>query len=72
LTTERNKAVRALVDRGIAVSEPFHDASGLFHHAGREGILGGLQPQRRSCGSYAAFSDPDGNGWVMQGELLQL
>ncbi|WUD70895.1 VOC family protein [Streptomyces sp. NBC_00510] len=65
-----------LVARGIEVSEVFHDAGGLlFHgHEGGEvthrqegqGRLAGLHPDRASYGSFAAFSDPDGNGWVLQ------
>jgi hypothetical protein len=27
---------------------------------------GGLDPQRRSYGSYVSFSDPDGTGWFIQ------
>ena len=52
--------------RGIEVSELFHDAGGVFHHAGKETRLSGPQPQRRSYGSHASFSDPDGNGWLFQ------
>ncbi len=26
----------------------------------------GTAPDRASYGSFAAFSDPDGNGWVLQ------
>jgi catechol 2,3-dioxygenase-like lactoylglutathione lyase family enzyme len=60
-------AVRAeLVGRGIEVSEVFHDVGGLFHHAGEEGRVSGPHPERRSYGSFASFSDPDGNGWVFQ------
>lgn len=55
-----------LVDRGVEVSELFHDAGGVFHHAGNEGRLSGPQPQRRSYSSFASFSDPDGNGWLFQ------
>jgi catechol 2,3-dioxygenase-like lactoylglutathione lyase family enzyme len=61
------EAVRAaLASRGIEVSEVFHDIGGLFHHAGTEGRVSGPHPQRRSYGSFASFSDPDGNGWVFQ------
>jgi catechol 2,3-dioxygenase-like lactoylglutathione lyase family enzyme len=61
------EAARAeLVERGIEVSEVFHDVGGLFHHAGKEGRVSGLHPARRSYGSFASFSDPDGNGWVFQ------
>jgi catechol 2,3-dioxygenase-like lactoylglutathione lyase family enzyme len=60
-------AARAeLVDRGIDVSEVFHDVGGLFHHAGEEGRVSGPHPARRSYGSFASFSDPDGNGWIFQ------
>jgi catechol 2,3-dioxygenase-like lactoylglutathione lyase family enzyme len=55
-----------LVDRGVEVSELFHDVGGVFHHAGREGRLSGPHPQRRSYASFASFSDPDGNGWLLQ------
>jgi predicted enzyme related to lactoylglutathione lyase len=55
-----------MVDRGVTVSEPFYDTGGIFHHLHGEGVVAGLQPQRRSYGSYASFSDPDGNGWFLQ------
>ncbi len=55
-----------LVGRGIEVGEVFHDATGLFHHAGSEGRVTGPDPQRRDYSSYASFSDPDGNGWLLQ------
>ena len=61
-----------LLDRRIPVGEPFHDPGGLFHRADRKGILNGLQPQRRSYGSYASFCDPDGNGWVLQEVTVRL
>ena len=60
-------ATRAdLTARGIEVSEPFHDATGVFHHAGREGRVDGPAPDHADYGSFAAFSDPDGNGWLLQ------
>jgi catechol 2,3-dioxygenase-like lactoylglutathione lyase family enzyme len=55
-----------LVRRGIEVSEPFHDVGGVFHHADGKGIVSGPNPQRKSYASYASFSDPDGNGWLLQ------
>jgi uncharacterized protein GlcG (DUF336 family)/catechol 2,3-dioxygenase-like lactoylglutathione lyase family enzyme len=55
-----------LLSRGIAVSEPFHDAGGIFHHAEGKSLVSGPNPQRKSYASYASFSDPDGNGWVFQ------
>ena len=46
-----------LVNRKIEVSE-------LFHLAG--GRVTGRDPQGRSYQTYAAFSDPDGNEWLIQ------
>ena len=55
-----------LLRRGVAVSEPFHDTGGIFHHAEGESLITGANPQRKSYASFASFSDPDGNGWVFQ------
>jgi catechol 2,3-dioxygenase-like lactoylglutathione lyase family enzyme len=55
-----------LLRRGVGISEPFHDAGGIFHHAGAKGLISGPNPQRKSYASYASFSDPEGNGWVFQ------
>ena len=55
-----------LVDWGVKVSEIFHDIGGIFPHAGTEGRVPGPDPERRDYASYASFSDPDGNGWVLQ------
>jgi catechol 2,3-dioxygenase-like lactoylglutathione lyase family enzyme len=60
------QARAALLARGIDVSEPFHDAGGVFHHAGTDARVSGPAPDRASYGSFAAFSDPDGNGWLLQ------
>ncbi|MGY2874346.1 catechol 2,3-dioxygenase-like lactoylglutathione lyase family enzyme [Marmoricola sp. URHA0025 HA25] len=51
---------------GAEVSEVFHDAGGVFHHAGTQGRVVGPDPEGRSYGSFLSFSDPDGNGWVLQ------
>jgi len=55
-----------ILDRGVEVSELFHDAVGVFHRAGVEGRVAGPDPERRDYGSFASFSDPDGNDWVLQ------
>ncbi|MCA2228070.1 VOC family protein [Nonomuraea aurantiaca] len=61
------EAARAeLAERGVEVGEVFHDASGVFHRAGTEGRVAGPEPARQSYGSYTSFSDPDGNGWILQ------
>ena len=61
------EAARAeLVDRGVEVSEVFHDAGGVFRHAGGEARAPGAAPDHKSYGSFASFSDPDGNSWFLQ------
>ena len=55
-----------LIGRGVDVGEPFHDVTGVFHHAGTGGRLSGPAPGHADYGSFAAFSDPDGNGWLFQ------
>lgn len=55
-----------LVERGVDVGEVFHDATGIFHRAGSEGRVDGPAPEHADYGSFLAFSDPDGNGWLLQ------
>jgi catechol 2,3-dioxygenase-like lactoylglutathione lyase family enzyme len=55
-----------LVGRGVEVSEVFHDAGGIFHHAGTEARVPGPAGDHASYGSFASFSDPDGNSWFLQ------
>ena len=59
-------ARKELLRRGIEVGELFHDVGGVFHHARGKKLSSGPNPQRHSYASYASFSDPDGNGWVLQ------
>jgi catechol 2,3-dioxygenase-like lactoylglutathione lyase family enzyme len=60
-------AARAeLVDKGVEVSDVFHDAGGVFHHAGRTSRADGPAPDHKTYGSFVSFSDPDGNGWYIQ------
>jgi len=47
-----------LVGRGVEVGE--------IYHRGEGGVEPGPDPNRTSYNSYAEFSDPDGNGWVLQ------
>jgi catechol 2,3-dioxygenase-like lactoylglutathione lyase family enzyme len=56
----------ALAARGVDVSEVFHDAGGVFYHAGERDRVPGPDPERRSYGSWASFTDPDGNRWMLQ------
>ena len=52
-------AARAgLVERGVEVSEVRHMVSGAW--------VTGPDPERTDYNSFADFSDPDGNTWVLQ------
>ncbi|MER6463864.1 VOC family protein [Streptomyces sp. NPDC001288] len=55
-----------LARHGARPSEVFHDAGGVFHHADGDARLPGPAPQHGSYGSFLSFSDPDGNGWLLQ------
>ena len=44
----------------------FHDAGGVFHHADDEARVSGPAADHADYGSFASFSDPDGNGWMLQ------
>jgi catechol 2,3-dioxygenase-like lactoylglutathione lyase family enzyme len=55
-----------LLDRGIDVSEVFHDAEGAFHHSGTGSRVTGPDAKGRSYFSFASFSDSEGNGWLLQ------
>jgi catechol 2,3-dioxygenase-like lactoylglutathione lyase family enzyme len=53
------EAARAeLIKRGVDASE--------VRHRGDKNWLSGPDPERRSYASFASFSDPDGNGWLLQ------
>jgi catechol 2,3-dioxygenase-like lactoylglutathione lyase family enzyme len=51
--------------RGAKVGEIFHEASpgARFHEDGR---AGGPGSEDGNYSSFATFSDPDGNGWLLQ------
>ncbi len=54
-----------LLAHGVEVSEVFHEGTpgARFHEPGRES---GPAPDHGTYGSFATFSDPDGNGWLLQ------
>jgi catechol 2,3-dioxygenase-like lactoylglutathione lyase family enzyme len=61
-------ARNALAARGLKVSEVFHAGTpgAQFHPDGTSGRLSGPAPGHASYGSFATFSDPDGNRWLIQ------
>lgn len=52
------EAVAELTNRGVECDP--------IRHMGPEGWADGPDPKRRKYGSYSAFTDPDGNGWILQ------
>jgi hypothetical protein len=66
LVTEDIQGVRnELAERGVPISEVFHEAAGRFHPDNPSLRQPGPDPEGRSYQSHAVFSDPDGNGWVL-------
>jgi catechol 2,3-dioxygenase-like lactoylglutathione lyase family enzyme len=63
-----DKARTELIGRGVAVGEIFHAADGSpgAGFAPPEARVAGLDPERQSYASYALFTDPDGNTWMLQ------
>jgi len=47
-----------LVGRGVEMGE--------LHHYGAEGRTPGVHPERSDYNSFAEFTDPDGNLWLLQ------
>ncbi|MFD9002679.1 VOC family protein [Streptomyces sp. NPDC059582] len=62
VVTDIEQARADLVGRGVEVSEVFH---AVFEDEARNQV-DGPDPDRNSYASYATFSDPDGNGWLLQ------
>ena len=58
IVSDIESARNALIAAGIEVGDIFH--------LGAEGPLSGPDPEHRSYFSFASFSDPDGNTWLLQ------
>jgi catechol 2,3-dioxygenase-like lactoylglutathione lyase family enzyme len=67
LVVDDLEAARArLIGQGVDVSEVFHFEGNLLRVAGTTGRVSGPDPNGSSYFSFASFSDPDGNGWLLQ------
>jgi hypothetical protein len=71
LVVEDIAAARAeLAERGADVSEVFHEQGPVtrarFDATAPPGRLPGPDPQGTTYSSFASFSDPDGNSWLLQ------
>jgi catechol 2,3-dioxygenase-like lactoylglutathione lyase family enzyme len=70
IVSDLQAARQALLDRGIAVSEVFHN-EGVYTGTDETYLFGrvrvsGPDPEGLSYRSFASFKDPDGNGWLFQ------
>ena len=68
IVSEIQAARDELVARGVEVSEVFHPGTpgAQFQPDGTSGRVSGPSPDRTSYRSFATFSDPDGNSWLLQ------
>ncbi len=71
LSADIEEARKDMLNRGIAVSELFHAASGVTDGPDEPYLFGssrvaGPDPNHGSYRSFASFKDPDGNGWLFQ------
>ena len=60
-----------LIAHGVDASEVFHDAGDVHAGTDQPYLFGRLRvagpdPDHRSYRSFVSFSDPDGNGWLLQ------
>jgi len=63
-----------LVAQGVQVSDVFHAGTpgAQFQPDGASGRVSGPAPDHASYRSYATFSDPDGNSWLLQEVTIRL
>ena len=68
IVSDIEAARKDLVIRGANVSEVFHAETpgAQFQPAGTSGRVNGPAPDHASYRSFATFSDPDGNEWLLQ------
>ena len=71
IVSDVEAARRALIERGIEVSEVFHGAGDKYVGPDEPYIFGAIRvagpdPNHGSYRSFASFKDPDGNGWLFQ------
>ncbi|WP_159619998.1 VOC family protein [Arthrobacter zhaoguopingii] len=67
LVVDDVEAARAdIASRGIEITEVFHEAQGGIPSVRTEGRTPGLAPERASYFSFAIFSDPEGNEFILQ------
>jgi catechol 2,3-dioxygenase-like lactoylglutathione lyase family enzyme len=65
VVTDAQTARDAIAARGVAVSEVFHEGT-LGDRFDPDARVAGPAPDAATYGSFASFSDPDGNTWLLQ------
>jgi predicted enzyme related to lactoylglutathione lyase len=68
VVTDIEAAREELAGRGVEVSEAFHPKApgAQFQRDDADGRVAGPDGDHASYGSFATFTDPDGNGWLLQ------
>ena len=71
IVSDIQAARKELLDRGVEISEVFHDSAGQYAGPDEPYLFGRLRvsgpdAEHRSYRSFASFHDPDGNGWLFQ------
>jgi catechol 2,3-dioxygenase-like lactoylglutathione lyase family enzyme len=68
VVSDISAARKDLLTKGARVTEVFHPTTpgAQFARGDASGRAGGPAPDHASYGSFATFSDPDGNGWLLQ------
>jgi catechol 2,3-dioxygenase-like lactoylglutathione lyase family enzyme len=71
IVSDIQAARKELFDRGVEISEVFHDDDGVYAGTDEPYLFGrvrvsGPDAEHRSYRSFASFRDPDGNGWLFQ------
>jgi catechol 2,3-dioxygenase-like lactoylglutathione lyase family enzyme len=73
LVVDDLEASRAtLIGQGVQVSDVFHFDGDLLRVDATKGRVAGPDPKGRSYFSFASFSDPDGNSWLLQEITMRL
>src|SRR5438105_2986102 len=71
IVSDIQAARKGLLDRGVEITEVFHDSAGVYAGTDEPYLFGrvrvsGPDAEHRSYRSFASFRDPDGNGWLFQ------
>jgi catechol 2,3-dioxygenase-like lactoylglutathione lyase family enzyme len=70
IVSDIDAARQELLAHGVTVSEVFHFTG--FNRLDANARVSGPAPNHQSYGSFVSFSDPDGNGWLLQEITMRL